>query len=61
MSCYSAIPSDVNTFKSITICYSLNTEFAATNYNDKGKAFIYLFGKYIKPYMKEIDHPAMVQ
>ena len=61
MACYSLNPSAANTLKIITICIFLHTKFASTYYNYKGKAFRYLFGKYIKPYMKKIDHPALIQ
>ena len=50
--CYRAIPSADNTLKIITTYNRLHTEFESTYYNDKGDTFIYLFGKYIKPYMK---------
>ena len=61
MSCHKAIPSVANTLKSITICNFLQTEFSPTYYNDKGDEFIYIFGKYINPYMKEIYHPIFIQ
>ena len=61
MVCYSAILSTSNTLKSITICTSFHTEFASTYYNYKGDAFRYLFGQYNKPYIKEIDHPSLIQ
>ena len=61
MSCYRAIPYAANNFKIITICNRFHTEFVSTNCNDKEDAFIYIFGQYIKPNMKEIDHPALIQ
>ena len=61
MACYRAIPYAANNFKIITMCNCLHTEFASTYYNDKEDAFIYIFGQYIKPNMKEIDHPALIK
>ena len=61
MSCYSTIPSDSNTLKSITVCYHFLTEFASTYYNGNGDAFRYCFGKYIQTYMKEIDQTIFIQ
>ena len=61
MEFYIDIPSATNTSKIITICNRFHTEFSSTYYNDKGDAFIYIFGQYIKPYMKEMDHPAFIQ
>ena len=61
MACYIKIPFDANALKSITICNRFHTEFVSTYCNDKGDAFRYIFGQYIKPYMKEIDHPAFIQ
>ena len=41
--------------KSTTIWSSFHTEFASMYYNDKGDVFIFIFGEYIKSYMREID------
>ena len=41
--------------------YAEDSEFAYAQYNDKRFEFIYIFGKYIQPYMKEIDHPSLIQ
>ena len=41
--------------------YAEDSEFAYAQYNDKRYEFIYIFGKYIQPYMKEIDHPSLIQ
>ena len=61
MACYSAIPFDYNTLKSITIYTHFHTEFTSTYYNDKGDAFRNIFGQYIKPYMNKIYLPALIQ
>ena len=61
MACYRAIPSVANTFKSIFICYSFYTDFVSTYYNDRVDVFRLIFAEYIEPYMKEIDHPALIQ
>ena len=61
MACYSAIPYAANTLKSITICYRFHTEFSSVYYIYKGYASRYLFGKYVKTYMKKIYHPKLVQ
>ena len=58
---YREIPSAANNLKSINLCNRFHTDFVPTYYNDKGDAFTYLFGKYIKPYTKEIDHPELIQ
>ena len=50
-----------NTLKRITICSHFHIEFESTYYNYKIDTFIFIFGKYIKPYMKDIYHPAFIQ
>ena len=61
MSCYRETPSSYNKLKIFTIYNRLYIEFVSTYYNDKGKAFRYTFGQYIKLHMKDIDHPALIQ
>ena len=61
MACYIENPSDVNSLKIITICSSLYREFESTYYNDKRDAIRYIFGEYIKQYLKDIDHPALIE
>ena len=61
MACYRKPPYDDNTLKTTTISSSFHAEFASTYYNDKGDVFRFIFGKFIKPYMKEIDHNALIQ
>ena len=61
MACYRAIPSADNNLKRVTIYNRLHTEFESTYDNNTGMAFRYIFGKYIKPYVKEIDHPALIK
>ena len=61
ITCYIAIPSGVNTFKGVTICNLLHTEFSSIYYNDKGYGFRYIFGKYINLYAREIYHPELIQ
>ena len=61
MPCYIVIPSASNALKSITICSLFHAEFSSTYHNDKRGVFIFIFGEYIKPYIKEIDNPALIQ
>ena len=61
MACYIKPPSGANILKTTTICSCFHAEFASTYYNDKGDVFRLIFGKFIKPYMKEIDHTALIQ
>ena len=61
MACYREITYDANTLKLITICCGLYTDFVSTYYNDKVDVFRFIFAEYIEPYMKEMDHPALIQ
>ena len=61
MACYIAIPSTDNTLKIITICYYFCTYFSSAYYNDKGGAIIYIFGEYIKRYIKKIGNPVLIE
>ena len=61
MECYRETPSFANTLKITTIVNCFHTEFASRYYNDKGYAFIYIFGQYVNPYTKNIDHPSLIQ
>ena len=36
-------------------------QFASTYYNYKGDYFRFVFGSYIKPYVKDIEHPELIE
>ena len=61
MECNREIPSTDNTLKIITICSGLYKYYGSTYYNDREDAFRCILGEYIKPSLKDIDHPEIIE
>ena len=56
---YIEISYSANILKIITIYSGFYIEFASIYYNDEWPVFRYILGKYIKPSIKDINHPVV--
>ena len=61
MKCKRSISYIANTFKKIHLSYDLCSEYASMIYNDNFFTFGYIFRKWIKNYVENIDHPVLIK
>ena len=61
MACYTEIPSVENTINKFHIRSDLSSGYIHKFYHDKKDIIDELFCKYIKPLLKGIDNPALIQ
>ena len=61
MACRRSISSAANNLEITTICSGMYRGFASMYYSDKGHSFRYIFGEYIKLYLRKIYYLVFIE